>query len=221
MAATWFLGDIHGCADELAELLERLALTADDRLVSLGDLYHRGPDPAGVARILTELASTTTLDIILGNHERVLNARADDSLAGDGGSVMGGTNSPADVEAILALIVDRPYFLRGTTPSRQQWLAVHAGVIPGVAPEQTDPFHLTRVRRLEAPGKPNWHELWQGPELVLYGHTPAQMPRATHFQGRLVSLGLDTGCVYGGALTAYRVEDGELEVGPARRRYVE
>ncbi|HVS08844.1 MAG TPA: metallophosphoesterase, partial [Planctomycetota bacterium] len=46
--ATWVVGDIHGCAEELARLLERLATGSGDRLVAVGDLFHRGPDPAGV-----------------------------------------------------------------------------------------------------------------------------------------------------------------------------
>ena len=221
MTSTWLVGDIHGCAEELQDLLAKLDLQPTDRLISLGDLYHRGPDPPGVARILAEAGTTATLDIILGNHERVLLERRDDSLAGDGGTPMTGDPTPEQAEAMLALITDRPYFLRGVAPDGQGWIAVHAGVLPGTPPEQTDPFHLTRMRRLEAPGNPQWHELWQGPELVFYGHTPGEYPRTTMAGGRLVALGLDTGCVYGGALSAYCVEDGELEIVKARRRYVE
>lgn len=217
---TWVVGDIHGCAEELAELLERLALGPEDRVIALGDLYHRGPDPGGVARLLADVATRTTLDIVLGNHERVLLTREDGVLDGDGDTPMAAVRDE-DVPLLTELLRGRPYFLRGNAPDGQPWLAVHAGVLPGVRPEDTEPFHLTRTRRLDLPGRPAWHEAWQGPELVLYGHTTNPFPRATHHGGRLVALGLDTGCVYGGALTAYRIEDGELESVPARRRYVD
>ena len=50
MSSTWVVGDIHGCAEELAELVDAIALQPEDRFLSVGDLYHRGPDPLGVAR---------------------------------------------------------------------------------------------------------------------------------------------------------------------------
>ena len=65
----WIVGDSHGCSDELAQLVGKLALTAEDTLVSVGDLFHRGPDPAGVMDILRAVEAK----FILGNHElRVL-----------------------------------------------------------------------------------------------------------------------------------------------------
>ncbi|MEO0660189.1 MAG: metallophosphoesterase, partial [Planctomycetota bacterium] len=67
--ATWILGDIHGCASELAALLERIAPGPDDAIVSCGDLVHRGPDPAGVCDLLAAHGAR----FVLGNHElRVL-----------------------------------------------------------------------------------------------------------------------------------------------------
>ncbi|HEX2101820.1 MAG TPA: metallophosphoesterase, partial [Candidatus Synoicihabitans sp.] len=64
------VGDIHGCHDEFAELLARLALTADDQLILLGDLINRGPNSAGVVA----LARTHRALSLLGNHElRLLN----------------------------------------------------------------------------------------------------------------------------------------------------
>ncbi|MBC8329836.1 MAG: metallophosphoesterase, partial [Planctomycetes bacterium] len=68
MSATWIVGDIHGCAEELAELIDGLQLGPEDRLISVGDLYHRGPDPLGVARLLVAAGA----EIVLGNHEHVL-----------------------------------------------------------------------------------------------------------------------------------------------------
>lgn len=238
--STWVVGDIHGCAEELADLIERLALGADDRLLSVGDLYHRGPDPLGVARQLAALGDRFAL--VLGNHERAMLRRAGlagersdgsdapspahlperlepDALLGDGRTPLRGVD-PADAHELLALLVGRPYFLRSEEPGA--WVAVHAGVAPGLPVERTPPAMLCSLRRLrDLPGAPYWYEVYAGPELVLFGHTPSPTPRARHARGRLVALGLDTGCVYGGALTAFRVEDEELEVVPARRAYTE
>ena len=49
---TWIIGDVHGCAAELAELLKHLTPGRDDRLLSCGDLLHRGPDPLGVIDLM-------------------------------------------------------------------------------------------------------------------------------------------------------------------------
>lgn len=66
------IGDIHGCHQEFAELLERLSLTKDDRLVLLGDLVNRGPDSCRVI----DLAKQHHALSLLGNHElRLLNYR--------------------------------------------------------------------------------------------------------------------------------------------------
>jgi calcineurin-like phosphoesterase family protein len=230
MSSTWVLGDIHGCAFELNQLLEQISLGAQDRLICVGDLYHRGPDPLGVAQLL---AGVESLDIVLGNHERVLLERLDDrlaegtsldgipasELAGDGGTPMG--DFAAEHSAtVVNLLLDRPYYLKGRNQD-QDWLVVHAGVLPGVPVENTNPYLLTRLRRIEElRGQPFWYEAWRGPELVLFGHTPSKLPRTCFVGGKLVALGLDTGCVYGGSLTAYRLEDGDLAVVKAARAYV-
>ena len=63
--ATWVIGDIHGCCDELGRLLELIPLEPGDALLSVGDLFHRGPDPVGVMDLLQE----AQVRFILGNHE--------------------------------------------------------------------------------------------------------------------------------------------------------
>src|SRR3954466_446577 len=62
------IGDIHGCHLEFAELLARLALTSEDRLILLGDLVNRGPDSNKVIDLAREHRALS----LLGNHERRL-----------------------------------------------------------------------------------------------------------------------------------------------------
>ncbi len=244
MPSTWFLGDIHGCAEELAELLEKLSLGSEDRVISLGDLYHRGPDPHGVANLLAGLPN---FELILGNHELVMLRRAfmlpqppdwkvppvDGGAGGFTGSELAGDGrtpilnvDPERSTDLLRILERGTFWLRGQIQAgpfeTQPWLAVHAGVIPGQPPEHTQPLDLTHVRRLGR-GKraPFWYEVHHGPEMVIFGHTPSPMPRRQEHRGRLVAHGLDTGCVYGGALTAWRIEDDNYEVVPAKRRWVD
>ena len=236
MTSTWVLGDIHGCAEELGELLEGLALGPDDRLISVGDLYHRGPDPVGVMDLL---AGVENFSLVLGNHELAMLRRngmegelsdgsdfkplpegietlAPELLLGDGGTPIGDIPSSRSAD-LVRFLEGRPFYLEGETANRPWWV-VHAGVIPGRKPQDCTPFQLARLRRLgDDSGAPFWYEVHEGPRLVLFGHTPSKFPR-TRFSGdSLVALGLDTGCVYGGCLTAWRLEDEEFHTVPAKR----
>ena len=67
---TILLGDVHGCLDELRDLLSLLALTRDDVLVSLGDLVDKGPYSAEVVQHLRDLRYTGhNVVLVEGNHE--------------------------------------------------------------------------------------------------------------------------------------------------------
>jgi hypothetical protein len=67
LARTIFIGDIHGCWDELRSLLDKVALTDDDVVVSVGDLVDRGPDPASVIDFFRRRPGAV---VVCGNHER-------------------------------------------------------------------------------------------------------------------------------------------------------
>lgn len=242
--ATWVVGDIHGCADELARLVEHLALSPTDRLVSCGDLFHRGPDPFGVLRILRDLRAP----FVLGNHELAVLRRIgvaptsvsredrpplrerfptldEEDLDGDG-------HTRCDVapehraEMLAFLQTHSGFYLRGReipgagpTRDERSWCVVHAGLPPDCQPEEATIRELTSLRRLNARGNPWWYEEYAGEELVLFGHTPSAVPRVHSVRGRLAAIGLDTGCVYGGKLTAYSPELDEFRAVSARRAY--
>jgi len=240
---TWILGDIHGCSAELGELLRQIGPGPDDRIVCCGDLFHRGPDPAGVMDQLREVRAL----FVLGNHERALLRRVGvaprlhdgsdrssldlvlpsldpEDLDGDGRTPC---EVPAARRAELVQFLHRHhsgYLLRradiagaGLTEDGREWLVVHAGFDPRRRPEDCSVEMLCSIRRLEGRGRPWWYEHWRGPELVLFGHTHSAAPRLFSCGGRLMALGLDTGCVYGGALSAYSPELDELVQVPAMR----
>lgn len=242
--ATWIVGDVHGCASELAALLASIAPGPDDRVLCAGDLLHRGPDPAGVVDLLVEHRA----GFVLGNHELAVLRRLglaprgtapDDrpplraafppleaeDLDGDGGTPC---HAPPERRADLARFLQRHdgFWIEsgglgsGPCADGRPWWLVHAGVEPGRALGAQRVETLTRVRRLAGPGRPMWHEAWRGPALVVFGHTPSREPVRREVGGRLVALGLDTGCVYGGALTAYSPELDRFASVPAARDWV-
>ena len=195
---TLLVGDVHGCALELASLI---ALAEPARIVLLGDLFTKGPDPQGV----WELVQAWGCASVLGNHDLAVLERA---AAGRE------TGLPP---ACLDWLARLPLFLEGTGPMGP-WLAVHAGVHPQLGPVGTDRRRATVLRRWpddSDKASPFWWQLWSGPPLVIYGHDAVRglLDRRPH------SLGLDSGCVYGGQLTGFLVEEGRLLQVPAARAY--
>jgi hypothetical protein len=242
---TWILGDVHGCAEELECLLARLALGPGDRLLSVGDLFHRGPDPAGVL----DLCEAAGAGFILGNHAHAVlaraglaPARADGSdrpprraafpplepadLAGDGRRIL---NAPRErlADFLLFLQGHRGYFLEhagvaGAGPTRdgRPWRIVHAN-LPSKRPlQEARPEEFFSLRR-SGLRRGFWYDHDLGPELTIYGHVPDHEVKRRVVGGALVALGLDTGCVYGGSLTAYAPELARFESVRARRAWAE
>jgi hypothetical protein len=212
------IGDIHGCAREFEELLGTLAPTKHDRIVLLGDLVNRGPDSAGVLA----LARAHAHRALLGNHElRLLNYRR----TGDPTHL-----KKADYETLKQLSAKDWAYLASMPLTHHlpefDTVLVHGGFLPG-RPWQGQPARVvTRIqvvgpdgepqKRARFPEAPHWSELWEGPPFVVYGHTPGPAP----VRGKR-SLGIDTACVAGGALTACIFPGRELVQVPAREKYFE
>ncbi|HVU36024.1 MAG TPA: metallophosphoesterase [Opitutaceae bacterium] len=210
------IGDIHGCYAEFADLLARLAPARDDQLVLLGDLVNRGPDSGRVI----DLAREARAIALLGNHElRLLRYRktADKKLLKEGDLDTFNRLRPADWAYLetMALTHEQPEL---------NTVFVHGGFIPG-QPWQKQPAEVvTRIqvidrygrpaKRAEAPEAPAWADLWSGPPFVVYGHTPREDVYKLKW-----SVGIDTGCVLGGFLTAYELPEKRFTQVKARQRY--
>lgn len=221
-----FVGDVHGCLDELDELLRLVDYRGGrDRLVFVGDLLDRGPDPVGVVRRARELGA----DAVLGNHEekhirwrkweaKVSSGEADKNpMRPFTGSRLDEHNALSDED--MDWLRGLPSFLR----LDESWMVVHAGFeTNGVAPEKQKLSTICRVRDVGEDGRMAtdhrnplapvegavpWATRWGGPESVVYGHAVYDLkePRRDD-HGTYACYGIDTGCVFGGHLTALSVD---------------
>lgn len=199
------IGDVHGCREELERLLSKLAPTPDDCLYFLGDLINRGPDSAGVLRLVRNLPNTRC---ILGNHElRLLKYRRNSNPT---------YLKPYDWDTIHQLSDDDWNFMasfeRAIELPESGALLVHGGLAPWLHWQEHSIEMLTEIqtvnpttreagRRSHVTRGRSWQDLWPGPPFVLCGHTPRKEVYRTKS-----SLCIDTGCVYGGRLTACDIE---------------
>jgi hypothetical protein len=233
MTRTLVIGDVHGCAAELEALLHACELDAGDRVVLVGDLLTKGPDPFGVLELMRRIGAEATC----GNHDahllrwKAANSADDDSRwlpwrsatgqqppwLGPSGSAFVPRLSDADWELLAGL----PLFLR--LPEHGA-AVVHAGVDPRLPLEQQQRDVLLNVRTIGADGTPSkkpdagplWGELYDGPELILFGHHARR-----GLQQHAHAIGLDTGCVYGGELSACLLPERRIVSVPAARVYEE
>ncbi|MFI6847374.1 polynucleotide kinase-phosphatase [Kitasatospora sp. NBC_00085] len=224
------VGDIHGCRSELETLLTRLgyALTRDDAgrpvdaahpagrtAVFVGDLVDRGPDTPGVLRLVMGMVAAGHAICVPGNHENKLGRAMDgkkvtvshglqeslDQLAGESEEFR------AEVRAFMRGLVSH-YLLDGGAlvvchaglPEKYHGRAsgrVRSHALYGDTTGETDEYGL--------PVRYPWAEEYRGRALVVYGHTP--VPVASFLNNTIC---LDTGCVFGGSLTALRYPEREL-----------
>lgn len=197
---TLLVGDVHGCSGPLRRLI---AAARPDRLVLLGDLFTKGPDPRGVWEIIQEHGAES----VIGNHDaRMLTVWG---TAAEGGAARACAALPEAARDWLAAL---PLFLPG-----DGWLAVHAGLHPHQGMEGTTRKTAITVRRWpddENPQNPFWWQIYAGPGVVLYGHDAV---RGVQIHPR--TIGLDSGCCYGGPLSGWLWEESRLyqEVFSARR----
>lgn len=231
------VGDVHGCRDELVVLLERLGyavsgtreapeVTAPEgrKAVFVGDLVDRGPDSPGVLRLVMHMVGNGTAMCVPGNHDVKLQRK----LAGRDVRVTHGLAEtleqlqaePEEFKREVAKFVDAlvshyvlddgklvvahaglKQELQGRTSGRVREFALY-----GETTGETDEFGL--------PVRYDWARDYRGPAMVVYGHTPVP---ESEWVNRTICI--DTGCVFGGKLTALRYPEKELVSVPAAREY--
>jgi serine/threonine protein phosphatase 1 len=208
------IGDIHGCTPELARLLDAIPARSGDTIAFVGDYIDRGPDSRGVVDLLLRWRTRTPARPVFlrGNHEDM--ALGFLGRGGEWGEAWlrnGGTATlrsygvdpnipPTDV---ATRIPPAHVEFMAATELRFAWgdyRVVHAGIRPGVAWEDQCVEDLLWIREdfLDHP-----HDLGA---TVIFGHTPHRRVVV----GLPYKVGIDTGCVYGGALTCLALPEGRV-----------
>jgi hypothetical protein len=202
MAKTVIVGDVHGCRDELDTLLDRVAFASGDTLVFVGDLLARGPDSLGVL----DIARQTGAIIVRGNHEhRLVSWYESERHERERGIArlprlhreLARKLRPVD----WTLLTTSPFFQDLPIHSAR---VVHAGVDPLIPWAYQDEDTLMRIRTIRADNGARvlWGQAYLGPPHVVFGHNAAP-----GLQLHAWATGLDTGCVYGGRLSAMVLDE--------------
>lgn len=231
------IGDVHGCFDELAELLLTLgyevdaeALTATPPLgrkaVFLGDLVDRGPRVPQVLKLVMNMVEAGSALCVPGNHDmklmRKLRGRDVQITHGLAESLAQLASEPPEFQPKVADFIDA--LVSHYVLDEGRLVVAHAGLkesmqgrgsgavrefaLFGETTGETDEFGL--------PVRYNWAAEYRGPAMVVYGHTPVPEPE---WFNRTINI--DTGCVFGGKLTALRYPEREWVSVPSRQMYAE
>lgn len=174
----YVVGDVHGCRETFEALLGELSLGPDDLLVTVGDLVRKGPDSGGVLDIVRVQENVIS---VRGNNEQHL--------------VSGRKSHPDHGAEDIAFMESLPLAV-----SWDDVLVVHGGIDHRKPLRAHDREDLLNMRSLAGEGyeRPYWFETRAAGPRVFFGHTVLGEPFESPY-----AVGLDTGCVYGGQLTAY------------------
>jgi hypothetical protein len=192
--STLVVGDVHGCAAELGRLLALARAEGVARVVCVGDLFTKGPDPAGVWRHLVAAGATA----VLGNHDqRLLDVLDGRRPRDEAGRACAAALDAAD-PGWRATVRGWPLFAEV-----EGWTVVHAGLHPSGDRSRTTAAMALAMRRFpeDDPEALPWHAQYEGAAPVVFGHDARGGLVWRARDGRPHVVGLDTGCVYGGALT--------------------
>ncbi len=204
---TILIGDIHSCHRELVGLLDQISPSASERLVFLGDLVNKGPDPAGVVRLVQSLDCIC----LRGNHDNDhLNWHSGAAEPRDESRRTRGLMSETDYATYLAMVRKMPLLFEN--PSL---IAVHGAVDPSRLLSDQPVDLLTG----EVTPDLRWKDEIALDRPLVVGHKRYGQDFSQPFIRDGFFYGLDTGCVYGGALTALALPSGRLWQIPAARDY--
>ncbi len=238
------IGDVHGCFDELRDLLTELGYEISGtngersavnyrvqcpdgrRAIFLGDLVDRGPKTPEVLRLVMSMVDSGAALCVPGNHDmklkRKLNGRDVRITHGLAESLEQLESEPPEFSEAVATFIDN--LVSHYVLDDGRLVVAHAGLkeelqgrgsgkvrdfaLYGETTGETDEFGL--------PVRYNWAAEYRGRAMVVYGHTP--VPEPEWLNGTIC---IDTGCVFGGKLTALRYPEKELVSVPARQTYYE
>ena len=233
------IGDIHGCLDEALDLISALGYRCEvqegrhvvshpqgRKLVFVGDLVDRGPDSPGVVRLVSDVVASGQGFCVAGNHDvklsRALRGRDVKLTHGLAESMDQMRSHSQDFRRFSAefldglvshYVFDDGHLVVAHAGLREEMHGRGSGMVRqfamyGETTGETDEYGL--------PVRYNWASEYRGKAMVVYGHTP--VPESEWLNNTIC---IDTGCVFGGRLTALRYPERELVAVSARRTYYE
>ena len=222
----FLVGDVHGCHKEFLSLLEKAEYSPQKhRLILVGDVINRGPSSF---EMLKWIRSNKT-EVVLGNHELVFikeikKGKVRDSFKKLKEQMAGELSSWVNWMQAWPLYIEE-----------EDFIVVHAGLVPGEHPSASDPNHLLHIRNwddeksipvVRAKEKAQvaiqdrsftpWYEFYNGEKVVIYGHWAMQ-----GLMLRENTIGLDTACVYGGHLSGVFLPERKVVQVKAEQAYFE
>jgi protein phosphatase len=233
------IGDVHGCLDELVELLSKLDYQIDTeadgprvvppsgrKAIFVGDLVDRGPGIPGVLRLVMRMVESGAAFCVPGNHDmkllRKLRGRDVQITHGLADSLHQLESEKPEFRQQVATFLDS--LVSHYVFDDGKLVVAHAGMkqemqgrgsgkirdfaLYGETTGETDEFGL--------PVRLNWAAEYRGKAMVVYGHTPVAEPEWLNG-----TINIDTGCVFGGRLTALRYPERELVSVAAHHAYYE
>ncbi len=220
------IGDVHGMREELEELLGKLPLQPEDKLVFIGDYVDRGPDSKGVVDVLIDLKQRYECVFLIGNHEAMFLSFLGwksrwyfgaEAFLQNGGDTTLKSYGFFDAEGDFELPPDHEQFYRELVPYHvdSEYVFVHAGLSRASLSLSDVEYALEHEEPRDVLWQRSTAELPHSlGATVVYGHTP--VPDLQVRWNLPYSIGIDTGCVYGGALTAIRLPDETLFSAPCK-----
>ncbi len=211
------IGDVHGMKTQLVQLVDQLDLNSDDHLIFIGDYIDRGPDSKGVVDFLLDLRRRYRCTFLMGNHEAMFLSFLDwdgpgyfgaEAFLHNGGDTTLQSYGYFEAGAGFELPKEHEEFYRGLKlwHLEGEYLFVHAGLTRQSLQLSDVEYALSREKPRDL--------LWQRSTIdlphslgatIVFGHTP--MPDLSVRWNLPYSIGIDTGAVYGGTLTALRLPD--------------
>ena len=207
------VGDVHGCFKEFLALLKKANYNSKThRLILVGDIINRGPHSLE----MLEWVKNKGVEMVRGNHEQSFIR----------GLKSNGLLSPVlkklkkdikqDLKKWLKWLEALPFYIE-----EEDFLVVHAGLVPGEHPQYSDPDLLMNIRTWDGQGEdiksefnPAWYSYYKNPKPVIYGHWANQGLKV-----RKNTIGLDTSCVYGHKLSGVLLPERQILQIPALRNY--
>lgn len=218
----YFIGDVHGCADELEALIKKINPTKKDQIYCVGDLVNKGPDSNRVIDLVREYH----IKSVLGNHDLIIKEIYNLQKKKIKPSLTIKSKHYKLYDSISEknrkFISQLPLYIK---IHEIKTIVVHAGILPNVKLDKHSPIEITCLRNVDPKTKKfvkrdkkglPWYFYYKDKYRVIYGHNAAKsiiINKNTY--------GIDTACAYGNELTAYILPDDKFISVPSKKEYID